>query len=972
MLLILLSSTSSPALDPQKSIGQYIHNSWQTEQGLPQNSVHGIVQTRDGYIWVGTEEGLARFDGVRFVVFDKSNTPELKSSIINALLADHNGVLWIATRGGGMNRLENGKISGFTTADGLASDAVSSLCEARDGSIWIGTFGGGVSRFHNGKFTNYTTRDGLANNTVVAVAADMNGSVWIGTRGGGLCLFRNNSFQTYTMKDGLLNNVIYAILQDNSGAIWIGTGGGLNCLRDGKFSSYTTKDGLSMNIVYSLFEDRNSNLWVGTFGEGLNRFRDGKFSVFSKRDGLSGDLVWSMFEDREGNLWVGTSDGGLNRFKDGKFTTYTTSDGLSDNNVRSVFEDHEGNLWIATGRGIDLYRDAKWTAVRTSREMDNDLTWAVYEDRRENLWIAGDHTGLGRLSMGKKGLSGPEFFPLDFARAFYEDHEGNLWVGTRGNGLHRFSDGRFTSYTTANGLSNNTAWAILEDHEHALWIGTDGGGLNRFKDGRFTSFTTRNGLSHDSILSLHEDRAGSLWIGTWGGGLNRYKNGKFTSITSKDGLFDDVVWVILEDSHENLWMSSNKGVFRVSLNDLNSFSESKIKRIRSVVYGTSDGMRSRECNGASQPAGWKTQDGKLWFPTVEGATVINADHIEPSRYQPPVLIEEFIAGERTVSRMSVSKLEPGTEKFEFHYTALSFSSPEKVRFKYLLEGLDHDWVDAGLRRAAFYTHIPAGSYTFRVKACNEDGVWNENAATLSFILQPHFYETGWFYAGSALCILLLAWRLHKYRLTRALEFERIRMRIATDLHDDIGAGLSQIAILSEVLKQDSSNNSRSFASLTQIAQSSRELIDSMSDIVWSVNPEKDHVSDLSLRMRRFAMDLLESSKISVQFHTSQRDEQLLLDSFRRREIYLIFKESVNNVVRHSNCTEVHITLQRQGDSLLLQVEDNGKGYEYEAQSKSPGGHGLKSMKSRAQKMGGKLEIKTGASAGTSVTLTVPL
>lgn len=972
MLVVLLCSSSLSALDPQKSIGQYVHNVWQIEQGLPQNSIHGIVQTHDGYLWLGTEEGLARFDGVRFVVFDRSNTPELKSNIINALLQDHNGILWIATRGGGINRFENGKFSSFTSADGLASDAVSSLCEAPDGSIWIGTFGGGVSRFHHGKFTNFTTNNGLANNTVVAVEADHDGNIWIGTRGGGLSCFRNHSFRTYTTKDGLLNNVIYTILRSNSGSLWIGTGGGLNLFQNGKFSSFTTKDGLSMNIVYSLFEDRDGNLWVGTFGEGLNRFRDGKFSAFTRRDGLSGDLVWSLYEDRERNLWVGTSDGGLNRFKDGKFTTYTTSDGLSDNNVRSVFEDHEGNLWVATGRGISSYRNGKWTRLPAAEELTNDLAWAVYEDRKESLWIAGDHTGLSHLEIGDMTrFKTLENFPLDFVRAFYEDHEGNLWVGTRGNGLHRFRDGQSAGYTTANGLSNNTAWAILEDHENALWIGTDGGGLNRFKDGSFTSFTTRDGLSQDSIVSLHEDQSNTLWIGTWGGGLNRFKNGKFTSITSKDGLFDDVLWVILEDGHENLWMSSNKGVFQVSLNELNAFCESKIKRVHSTVYGTSDGMKSRECNGASQPAGWRTHDGKLWFPTVEGAAVIDANHIEPSRYQPPVLIEEFIAGEKAVPR-SGSKLAPGTEKFEFHYTALSFSAPEKVRFKYRLDGLDRDWVDAGIRRTAFYTHIPAGSYRFRVKACNEDGVWNENAAMLSFVLQPHFYETRWFFAVSALFVLFAGWRLHKYRLTRALEFERIRMRIATDLHDDIGAGLSQIAILSEVLKQENPGASRSSASLTTIAESSRELIDSMSDIVWSVNPEKDHVSDLSLRMRRFAVDLLESSNISVDFHTETRDEHLVLDPFRRREIYLIFKESINNIVRHSGCSKVQITLQRMGSSLFLQVEDDGKGYDGEAQTKGFGGHGVKSMKSRAEKIGGAIEIKTGSTGGASVTLTIPL
>ena len=745
LLVFALSFFSSAhALDPDKAITQYVHDVWQTEQGLPQNSVHAIVQTRDGYLWLATEEGLVRFDGVRFVVFDKTNTKEMRSNYLQSLFQDRNGNLWIGADGG-LNRFRDGKFTSYTTKEGLLNDTVHTLYEDREGNLWIGT-NGGLSRFRDGKFVSYTTREGLSTDLVRSLYGDREGNLWIGTRGGGLSRFKDGRFTTYTSKEGLSNDIVHSLFEDREGNLWIGTeGGGLNRFKDGKFTNYTTKEGLSNDSVWSIYEDRERNLWIGTEGGGLNRLKDGKLTSYATREGLSNDFVLSSFEDREGNLWIGTHGGGLNRFKDGKFTSYATSEGLSNDIVWSVYEDREKNLWIGTnGRGLNNFKDGKFTNYTTRDGLSNDFIFSLYADRDANLWIGTDG-GLNRFKNGnfanyttRDGLSSDSVFSMN------EDSEGDLWIGTD-KGLNRLKDGKLTTYTTKDGLSNDTIYFLHGDREGNLWIATDGG-LSRYKDGEFRTYTSKDGLSIDFVRSLYEDRQGNLWIGTNGGGLNRFKDGRFTNFTTRNGLFDDLVLAILEDRSENLWMSCNKGIFRVSKKQLNDFADGKIQSITSVRYDISDGMKSSECNGGAQPAGWKTQDGKLWFATIKGAVMIDPENIKLNEQPPPVIIEQLTADNTVFTNtLAAIDLPPGSDKLEFHYAGLSLVTPEKVQFQYKLEGYDREWVEAGTRRVAYYTHLDPGRYTFRVKACNNDGVWNEAGASFAFYLQPLFYQTGWFY-----------------------------------------------------------------------------------------------------------------------------------------------------------------------------------------------------------------------------------
>jgi PAS domain S-box-containing protein len=766
------------ALDPSKAITQYNHDIWQTEEGLPQNSVKAIVQTRDGYLWLGTQAGLARFDGVHFTVFNQRNTAAIKNSNVLALLEDHAGNLWIGTYGGGLVRLKDGQFTNFTTKEGLPNDVIYTLYEDRERNLWIGTHGGGLSRWREGKFTTFTTKDGLSHNFVRALCEDRAGYLWIGTDGGGLSRFKDGKFSSLTKKDGLASNIVLSLYEDRQGSLWIGTyDGGLSRWQHGEFTTYTKKDGLASNAILAIYEDRAGNLWVGAYGGGLNRLQGKSFTAFTAKEGLSDAGVRCLYEDREGSLWIGTHSGGLNRLRDGKFTSFTTKEGLSNDLVFPIYEDRAGNLWIGTeGSGLNRLKDGRVTVYTTKDGLANNFVWSLHEGRDGSLWI-GTGSGLSRLKDGRfttyttrEGLSN------DMIWALYESQDGSLWIGTFGGGLNRLKDGKVTAYTRKDGLPDVGVRYIHEDRAGNLWVGTNSGGLAQFRDGKFTTFTTREGLTSDNIRSLHEDQQGNLWIGTLSG-LNRLQNGRVTAYTTKEGLFDDLIWQILEDGQGNLWLSSSRGIFRVSRQELDAFAQGKSRTITSVAYGKADGLKSSQGNGGAQPMGWKSRDGRFWFSTVKGVAMIDPQQIKTNELPPPVFIEQALVNGRALPLNERIQLPPDQEKFEFHYTGLSLLAPGKVWFKTKLEGFDQDWVEVGTRRVAYYTNLPPGQYRFRVQACNNDGVWNETGASLDFYLAPRFYQTRTFYALCALAALLLGAGLYLLRIRhlKAREKELVRL-----------------------------------------------------------------------------------------------------------------------------------------------------------------------------------------------------
>ncbi|MFL6415664.1 MAG: two-component regulator propeller domain-containing protein, partial [Bryobacteraceae bacterium] len=781
ILILALISASGGVLrpadtrlsEPLSSLHQEV---WRTEEGLPHNLVQALLRSRDGYLWAGTELGLARFDGVHFTVFDRNNTPELKANLVDALLQDREGAIWIGTAGGGVTRYAEGKFTTWTKRDGLSNDSISSLLEDTSGDIWIGTNGSGLNRFHHGQFSSYDTRDGLADNQVFALAKDRNGTLWVGTHNG-LSRFANGRFRTYRTPDGLPHNHVRALLMDPAGVLWIGTnGGGLARYQNGSFKTLTRRDGLPSNSVVALNEAPDGDLWIGTLGGGLARLDTAGLSSYSKKNGLPIEDVWSVYYDRDQNVWLGTGGGGLVRLRRPPFVSYTKKNGLSDNVTLAVFEDHEANMWIGTNKGgLNRFRNGKFRSFGTKSGLADEMVLTACEGLDGSLWIGG-RKGLNRWKDGKvETFTKANGLPDDIVTVLRVDHRGILWIGTRA-GLSRFENHTFTTFTTDDGLSNNVVQALYEDRKHRIWIGTSGGGLDLLENGRFRVYDKRNGLPSDVVTAIYEDARGTVWIGTNGGGLVRLKDNHLSVLAAKDGLTDDAIFSILQDDEGNLWMSSNRGVFRSSLVALNDFADGRISRIPVVSYGTHDGMITAECNGGFQPAGWKSQDGRLWFPTMQGVVVTDPRKAISRVEKQSSVLEQLLADERQVQLLSDLRIPPGEGRLEFRFSALNLRSSRNINFRYRLENFDAGWIYAGQRRAAYYTNIPPGKYRFRVNATNEDGTWSSVESSLSLTLAPHFYQTFWFYALCGCSVVGAAVAIPLVRLRTLREHERVLER----------------------------------------------------------------------------------------------------------------------------------------------------------------------------------------------------
>jgi signal transduction histidine kinase/ligand-binding sensor domain-containing protein/CheY-like chemotaxis protein len=773
------------ALDPTKHISQYVRTVWEASAGLPQNSVQAILQTRDGYVWLGTEEGLVRFDGVRFEVFNRINTPELPGKDVKSLFEAADGTLWIGMAGG-LARLKDGRFSGYSLTTGLQHDWISVVTGDRDGNIWLGTFGGGLLRFKDGRSTAFTSHNGLADNFVWAVTAGRDGSIWIGTQGG-LTRMTGDRLVTYTTRDGLPDDRVSALWEDRDGSLWIGTANGLVKRRDGKFETFTIRDGLPSNDLTALYEDAEGSLWIGSSG-GLSRRTARGFDNFTVTEGLNYNSVDSLTGDREGNLWIGTNGGGVTKLTERSFSTLAKDEGLSNDVARSVLEGRDGTIWIGTQNGgLNRVRDGHVASVYTTRHgLPGDTVTALLERADGSVWM-GTAVGLARLYKGGISVVRPNDFRTNPIRALFEGRDGALWVGTSGGGLKILRNTSLTVWNSKTGLSD-VVRSFYQDPDGTVWVGSDAG-LSHYVNGRFETLGTAQGAFRNGVMTITGDPDGTIWAGTYGDGLYRYKSGAFTHYSTANGLFDDNVFQIVDDRRGSLWMTCNRGIFRVSKQILLDVAEGRANAITSTAFGGSDGIRSAEFNGNAQPAGIRAHDGTLWFPTIKGVVSVRPDRLIVDALPPPVVIERLVADGQPIALSGDIRIPPGRGDLEFHYTGLSFAVPGGVRFKYRLTGYDRDWVDAGTRREARYTNLPAASYQFQVAAQNNDGVWNDQGSTVSIRLAPHFYETTLFYAASAITFALAIGGLFRFRENhvrqQAVALEQIVEDRTRDLREEV-------------------------------------------------------------------------------------------------------------------------------------------------------------------------------------------
>jgi PAS domain S-box-containing protein len=829
------------AFDPTEALRIYDHGVWQVEDGLPQNSIQTITQTRDGYLWIGTEMGLARFDGTQFTIFDSKNTPQLTSWYIKTLLPGRDGSLWIGTRAG-LARLKDGKFTAYTSREGISGDVVVSLAEDGDGVLWIAT-GNGLDQLKGGKVEHYSWAAGK----ITCMLYRPEDGLWIGTEDDGLRHLNQGKSSVLTTRDGLSSDKVQSLFSDREGNLWIGTDKGLDCMRAGRITAYTARQGLSNESILSIGQTRDQALWIGTDGGGLNRWQNGRFTAYKNDTGLSNDVVQALYTDTEGSLWIGTDGGGLDRLKPRNFLTYTTNEGLSHNLITCLRQSRDGSLWIGTeGGGLNRLQSGKVTIYSTKDGLSSNLVRSITEDLSGTLWIGTDGAGLNRFTGGrfqtygaKDGLRNGVILSLA------ADQNGSLWIGTA-DGLVQFHDGGFRNYSASDGIAGRVIMCLYASRDGSLWIGTVEGGLIRRKDGKFTTFTVKDGLPADFVDAIHEDREGTLWLGTNGGGLCRFQGGRFVSFTTRDGLASNVIYQVLEDTKGFLWMSSSKGVFRIAKDQLNALAAGKARYVTSFSYDKSDGMKSAECTGPNQPAGWKTDDGRLWFPTLKGVAVVDPEHLMVNTTTTPVVVESVLVDKRPAQVAPEMSLPPGNGEVEFHYAGLSFLAPQRVRYRYKLESFDQDWVDAEGRRVAYYTNLLPGTYRFHVLASNNDGIWNENGASVVITLQPHFYQRYYFYAACLIAVSLVVIAVY-----------RLRVRQLQRHQEDL---VSLVDERTKELRQEITERNR--------AEELRRQSEAQFSILFAANPLPVFLYDIK------TLEYLEVNDAAVRHYGYTRDEFL--------------------------------------------------------------------------------------------------
>ncbi|MCU0293672.1 MAG: ATP-binding protein, partial [Thermoanaerobaculaceae bacterium] len=796
----LLLAGPSGALDPAKTIDQYPRDVWSVEQGLPQNSIEAIVQDRDGYLWLGTQEGLVRFDGVSFRVFDRATTPELGENVVASLAAGEGGSLWVGTTRA-LCRLKAGVATrGFGPAEGLPGRGVRTVLPIEPDEVWLGTRGGGIAILREGAMRVLSTTDGLAHDGVWWLARDREGAVWAGTAGG-VSRVKGATVTSFGREHGLPGLEVRAVCVRRDGSVWVGTDQGVARLEGGRFVTVLDRDRMAGAAVYSMLEDAQGSLWIASYGAGLFRLVGDRLDRVTEKDGFPGDVVRSLYEDREGSLWVGLAGRGLVRLKDASFTTVQARHGLTHDYVTSVLEDGTGTLWVGTfGGGIARLQDGRWSPFNPGGRLPSENVWSLARDRSGALWVGTLGAGLAvvrgsdvRLLSSRNGLSN------DSVRAILEDRQGSVWVATR-NGLNRVRGDQVTVFGTAQGLSSDSFYCLHEDRQGRLWLGTSGGGVCRLDDGKAVTFGP-GGLSAGTVYDILEDDDGTMWFGTAGAGIGRLRDGRWSSATTREGLFDNTAYRLLRDAEGFAWVSCNKGIFRVSLGELGEVVDGRRPRVSCMVFGTGDGLASAEANGGSQPAGWRSGDGRLWFPTIRGLAVVDPARLVRSAAPPPVRIEELVAAGESFAAVAPVRLGPGRNDLEIRYSGLEFRAPARVRFRYRLEGFDRDWVEAGSRRVAYYTNLPPGSYRFLVAAASEDGTWSAEPAALRLTLTPPVWATWWFRLGGLLVLAVLSVGWYRVRVHNFERERRVLERVVAERTAELAASRDQLAARSAQLEE---------------------------------------------------------------------------------------------------------------------------------------------------------------------------
>lgn len=948
---------------------QYRFDSWTTDNGLPQNSISSIVQTRDGYLWIATFDGLVRFDGVQFKVFDKSNTRGLSTNRFTALYEDKNGTLWAGTSDGGLTRYRDGVFTSSAVLEGVPEGPVLSFSHDLMGELLV-NIGDGRFYMREGKFISAPPEYLVPKLKAHYLAPS--GSQWtieaneaVQINDGRTTRYRIKLKDVYNLKP----------YEDSERNLWLGDGPVMYKLRDGQATLYSQKEGVpSRGTLHPYCEDDQGGVWFAVDGA-MARFKDGRFTVYGDRE-LAGLVINCLFKDREGTIWIGTS-GGLYRLTKQFITGLSTGSGLLHREVYPILQARNGDIWVGSILGLSRFRNGVFH--NTPLPAFANIVQALNEDHTGRLWI-GIVGGLLLYENGKlKTLWSTTIGGT--VCTILTDRNGDVWVGSE-RGLFRFKEGEVVAhYTTKEGLPADDVRVIHEDRQGTLWIGTSGN-LSRFEDGKFITYPMAEGAARSQIRCIYEDVDGTFWIGTYDDGLSRFRDGRFVNYTMDQGLFDSGVFHISEDRHGYFWISCNRGIYRVSRQELNDFADSKISRVNSVAFGKRDGMLNIECNGGREPAGIVTRDGKFWFPTQDGIAVVDPEAVYLNPQAPPVLIETITLERNPVDFQDGIIIQPGQRGLEISYTGLSYIKAAQTKFKYKLEGLDTDWIDAGTRRVVYFPYLPPGSYTFRVIAANSDGVWNNTGASISLTVLAPFWRKSWFLllcaATIAVITALVMWRYLDQLQRRQAEREAFsrrliesqeaeRKRLAGELHDSLGQNLLIVKNWALIGLNSLAADNPAREHLTEISENTSLAIDEVRQISHNLRPRQLERLGLTSTIEQMLRQLRSSTDIKFITETDNIDG--LLSREFEINLYRVLQECLNNILKHSAATTAWLSIKRTAAGAQIICRDNGKGFDPETVSLSTG-MGLIGMAERVRMLGGRYMMESAPGKGVTISVTI--
>jgi ligand-binding sensor domain-containing protein len=989
-----------------KDINPQNFSSFNKFEGLRNGIIHCMKQDSSGNLWFGTGGGGAcRYDGKYFTHYTEKEG--LSNPIVTDILQDKSGTFWFSTWGGGVNRYDGKYMTHFTTKEGLSDDIVLTIFQDKQGNIWFGTMNGGVNKYDGKSFTHYTGTEGLVNYPITDILQDRNDNLWFASFGGGADRFDGKSFAHFTEKEGLGNNTIRFIYQDNTGNIWFGTNSGVSCYDGKSFTNLTEKEGMSNSRIYSIIQDKRNNFWFGT-KIGGTAYDGNSFMDFTEKEGLNNNS-YEIFQDRSSNIWFGGEGSGISRWDGNIFTHFTKNEGLSDSRVISILQDKSGILWFGTwGGGVNRYDGKSFMHYTQKEGLSNTMITCITQVKNGDIWFGSLEGAICYNGTSFLHFTKEQGLTCDFIEKIFEDSNGNIWFVMNCDGICRYDGKYFTHYNDKQGLSNNGVIEGLQDKNGNLWLAPGQTGVNRFDGKSFTRFSEKEGLSDNWVDALFEDKDGILWFGTRGGGVNRYDGKSFMIFTEKEGLCSNDINSIVQDKSGNLWFGSPSGISMLPADyvlklakPFNNLSTNQPVLFKNFSY--EDGFSGIGCFSRALYA---DNQGVIWIGATDRLTAYHPEGDEPDTIPPNTQLTRIQLFNENIPWLDLEKkrdtsflLGNGVRFHNFRFDSISYwyylpvnlslaydnnyltfnfigitlKRSKKVKYQYKIDGLDANWSTMTSRTEATYGNIPNGTYTFKVKAMNSEGYWSKEF-NYTFTIRPPWWKTWWANSGYALLFIAAIWlaiySIIEYQRKKIRLIINERNRIARELHDDIGAELTRITMLSQSLQKNTDLAEGIREKHRKISETGKKVLGSIGEIIWTMNPRKDNLDSLAAYIRRFVTEYLEMNGIDINIDFPDEIPANAVSDDYRRNIFLVIKEAINNITKHSKATSVRLSLNIKEKLAEFEISDNGTGFS--VNEKQDWGNGLRNMSQRMKDIGGNFQIRSDKDQGTLIRLTFPV